>query len=1007
MSDYLEEFLPDRGRGSRPRAWVDSDAPQLSLNGEWRFRWSGTADGLDEAPAAPDYDDSGWDTIAVPSHWVLPPGGFYGQPVYTNVQYPFPIDPPHVPDENPTGDHRRSFDLPDWDVERVLLRFDGAESLYRVWLNGTEVGIATGSRLVAEFDVTELVRPGANVLLVRGHQWSSGSYLEDQDQWWLPGIFRDVTLLGRPRGALDDVWLRTRYVDGTGADGTGTVVPEITADASAYPVTIEIVELGVRAEFAEPAAVGPVEVGPVEPWSAEVPRRYAAEVRSAGETVRLPLGFRTVRIEGDQFLVNGRTVVFRGMNRHETHPDRGRVFDADDARADLIVMKRHNVNAIRTSHYPPHPRLLDLADELGFWVVLECDLETHGFVSLDWRGNPSDDPRWAPAYLDRIERTVERDKNHPSVVIWSLGNESGTGRNLAAMAHWVHRRDPERPVHYEGDHAGAYTDVYSRMYPNFAETEAIGAETGTILELQHPGDAERVRSKPFLLCEYGHAMGLGPGALDVYDELVERHPRLHGGFIWEWRDHGLRTRTADGTEYFGYGGDFGEVVHDGNFVMDGMLLPDGTPMPSLAEFAHVNAPVTIRREGDALVVRNRQHSRSTEHLRFVGRLEVDGAVTVELPLVDSGIGPGATGTLAQPASLREPGPEGETWLTVRAELAADEPWAPARHVVARAQFRLGPEGPPAPVRAWPTGRLTAPDSREVTLGPAVFDARTGRLRSLHGLEIDGPRLELWRAPTDNDRSAARGSYELGTPADNGGEGVPGPNSAQRWRERGLDRLVTRVLEVGVRADELVVRTRVSAADSGLFVDVDHRWWLRALSLSKGAGLGLRVEATPSPGWDCTWPRLGIRLDLPGSLTTADWFGTGPAESYPDTRRAAYVGRFSARIDELVVDYSRPQESGHRGELRDLIVGDDHGARLRVTTEADAAGHRPGFTLRRHTPQQVDAARHPYELPASERVYLYLDDAVHGVGSRFCGLDVLPEHALWPSARAFMVWFPRP
>jgi len=412
---YLQDFSPGRGRRVRPRAWLPSDAPQLSLNGDWRFRWSPTATGLDDEGADPDFDDSDWDTIAVPSHWVLtealregqdPP---YGKPIYTNVQYPFPIDPPHVPDENPTGDHRRRFDHPGWDVERYLLRFDGVESVYRVWLNGTEIGVGKGSRLVQEFDVTEALRPGRNVIMVRVHQWSSMSYLEDQDQWWLPGMFRDVTLLGRPAGALEDVWLRTAYAD----EGLGMITPEIIAPESAYPVTIEIPELGVAQEFTDQAQVGTFAVGSVEPWSAEEPRLYDARVRATGETVTLRLGFRTVRIDGDQFTVNGKRLVFRGMNRHETHPVRGRVFDHDHARADLIVMKQAGVNAIRTSHYPPHPGVLDLADELGLWVILECDLETHGFAFLNWVGNPSDDPRWAAAYLDRIERTVEREKNHP------------------------------------------------------------------------------------------------------------------------------------------------------------------------------------------------------------------------------------------------------------------------------------------------------------------------------------------------------------------------------------------------------------------------------------------------------------------------------------------------------------------------------------------------------------------------------------------------------------------
>ncbi|MCW2811760.1 MAG: lacZ, partial [Friedmanniella sp.] len=690
MSSYLEDFSPGAGHRSPARAWVDSDAAQLSLNGQWRFRWSPTAAGLDE-PGATDYDDSGWDTIAVPSHWVLEGDGAYGHPIYTNVQYPFPIDPPHVPDENPTGDHRRRFTLPDWDAERVLLRFDGVESVYRVWLNGHEVGIGKGSRLVNEFDVTDLLTAGENVIAVRVHQWSSMTYLEDQDQWWLPGIFRDVTLLARPYGAVDDVWLRTDLDPDTG----GSVTPELVAGDAAYPVTVEIPELQVSRTFTTAADVAAFGVGAVEPWTAETPRLYEVHVRSSGETVTLRLGFRRVQITGDLFLVNGRKVVFRGMNRHETHPVRGRMFDADHARADLLHMKRAGVNAIRTSHYPPHPRVLDLADELGFWVIDECDLETHGFVFLGWRGNPSDDPRFRDAYLDRIERTVERDKNHPSIVIWSLGNEAGTGANLAAMANWVRRRDPARPVHYEGDYTGAYTDVYSRMYPNFAETAAIGGQSGPLLGCT-AAEGQRVRTKPFLMCEFAHAMGNGPGGMQLYDDLAERFPRLHGGFIWEWRDHGLLTHAADGTPFYGYGGDFGEVVHDGNFVMDGMILPDETPTPSLAEFTVVNQPVVVTRVGRELTLRNRYHSLSTDHLHFRAVREVDGEPIDDVELAVGSVPAGGRTTVELPEGLVAEGPgPSEAFLTVTAVLAQDAPWAPAGHVVAVAQLALDPAAPPA------------------------------------------------------------------------------------------------------------------------------------------------------------------------------------------------------------------------------------------------------------------------------------------------------------------------
>ncbi|MCW2804710.1 MAG: lacZ [Propionibacteriaceae bacterium] len=993
--NYFEDFTPGSGRRSPVRSWLHSDAPRLSLNGDWRFRLWPTAN-ADDAVASVDFDDSDWDLLPVPSHWVLEQDGRYGRPAYTNVQYPFPIDPPYVPDENPTGDHRRSFEPPDWEVERILLRFDGVESTYKVWLNGTEVGVGKGSRLAQEFDVTELVRPGSNVLVVRVHQWSSMSYLEDQDQWWLPGIFREVNLVGRPHGGIDDVWLQADFDHST---GTGSVRTEVRAAAAAYPITIEIPELGLSHTLDSPGDPELLDAGAVGPWSAESPRLYDATVTSRGEQISLRLGFRTVQILGDLFTVNGSQVTFRGMNRHETHPVRGRMFDEDHARSDMILMKQHNVNAIRTSHYPPHPRVLDLCDELGFWVIDECDLETHGFHYLNWVGNPSDDPRWESAYLDRMERTVERDKNHPSVIIWSLGNESGTGRNLAQMSRWVHRRDPSRPVHYEGDYTCSYTDIYSRMYPNLVETANIGGDTGPLLECG-PAEGVRVRSKPFLMCEYAHAMGNGPGALSEYDELAERFPRLHGGFIWEWRDHGLLTSAADGTEFYGYGGDFDEVVHDSNFVMDGMVLPDDTPTPGLAEFAAVSAPIMFGLDGTTLTIRNRYATVDTGHLRFVATLECDGVEqqswTLDVPAVPAG---GST-TVGLPQEAVTAGKTGETWVGVRAELAASCSWADAGHVVGRAQYPVSTADLPSTAPVLTNDAPTAvPAGAPLTLGPAEFDPATGQLTRLHGLPVSGPRLELWRGPTDNDRSDSRGSFELGLPELTGGEGAPGPSSERRWRNRGLDRLVHRVTEVAASSTSVVSRVRVSAANSGQSVDVAYRW---SIDPADPAAVRLLVEVAPTPNWDCTWPRVGVRLDLPKDLTRATWFGTGPHESYPDTRRAARVGRFEADVEELNVVYSRPQETGHRAELRSLDLSDGTRRRFSLSTVADPQGHRPGFTLTRHTPQQLDQAAHPYELPENDNLFLFIDDAVHGVGSRACGIDVLPQHALWPGARSFGV-----
>jgi beta-galactosidase len=894
---YLADTGPGSGSRTAPRARLETDAPVLDLNGSWRFRWHpGPTHAMQadraEHLASADLDDSGWDELPVPSHWVLHGDGRYGRPAYTNVRFPFPVDPPQVPDANPTGDHRRWFNLgPEWQgVQRILLRFDGVESLYRVWLNGSEVGIGKGSRLTQEFDVTDLVRPGQNLLAVRVHQFSAMSYLEDQDMWWLPGIFRDVALVGRPAGSLDDLWLDASLAaDGTGepaaGEATGLLRCEIDAHPDAFPVTVTIDQVDLQVTWHTPSDVAPLRVPGIRPWTAETPVLYRVAVSARGETATARVGFRSVHIDGDRLLVNGRPVRFAGVNRHDSHPDLGRVFDEDAVRADLLLMKAHHINAIRTSHYPPHPRLLELTDELGFWVIEECDLETHGFELAGWRDNPSDDDAWRGAYLDRCRRMVERDKNHPSVILWSLGNESGTGRNLAAMADWIHRRDPGRPVHYEGDFTGEYADVYSRMYSPLEEIDAICSGAGRVRHTG-PGQAERLRGKPFLLCEYAHAMGNGPGGLAGYERQIDAYPRHHGGFVWEWRDHGIRHHTADGTEFFAYGGDFGEPVHDSNFVMDGLVRSDGVPSPALADYAAVIAPIVLDLGGDGrsggplperLGVRNRHHTLDTSGYRFRWEVSVEGdrqdAGDLDVPVLR----PGERGAIDLPAAATA-GPTsgaGECWLTVTAERVAGTPSAGAGQVVARAQRLLSDRAASISARR-PAGRTSPPsvrpDDGEIRLGTGCFDAATGRLRSLGGMPIDGPELALWRAPTDNDRLSSFPSYVLGDPAATDGMGAPGPSSAERWRAAGLHRLQTRVTGINCGDEDLVVRTRSSPAGSDAQVDVEYRWTV------SGDALRLDVSIAPGRGWHTSWPRVGIRLRLPEHLQTARWFGWGPGEA---------------------------------------------------------------------------------------------------------------------------------
>ncbi|HKN95768.1 MAG TPA: glycoside hydrolase family 2 TIM barrel-domain containing protein, partial [Pseudonocardiaceae bacterium] len=657
---YLEDPVPSGIRP--PRAHGASDAPRVCLNGRWRFRHFPTATGSGGAGFAdPDVDDGDWAELPVPAHWQL---HGYGRPAYTNVYFPFPIDPPHVPDENPTGEYRRTFDLPaDWPSGDAVLRFDGVDSCYRVWLNGTELGGATGSRLPAEFAVGPLLRPGRNVVAVRVHQWSAGSYLEDQDMWWLSGIFRGVSLLSRPAGGLPDLFVHADYDHVT---GTGT----LRVDTGGVPALLSVPELGL----ANVPAAGPHQIAGVEPWSAERPRLYTAVVTAAGESMTTRIGFRTVAVVDGRLTVNGQPLLLRGVNRHEWDPERGRAVDPELAAHDVLLMKRHNVNAVRTSHYPPNQAFLDYCDEFGLWVVDECDLETHGFLMVGWRGNPSDDPVWREAYLDRMRRMVERDKNHPSVIMWSLGNESGTGANLAAMADWVHERDPGRPVQYEGDHNCTYTDVYSRMYHSHADVEAIGRYAEPPPD--DPAADEHRRSLPFVLCEYAHAMGNGPGGLAEYQELFRRYPRCQGGFVWEWIDHGIRRTAADGTGYYAYGGDFGEPLHDGHFVTDGLLFPDRTPSPGLVELATVIAPVRIEPDPKAGVVRitNGYDFADTGHLAFNWSVARDGERIARGRLAVPVLAPGATAEVPLPLAVAARD-DAETWLTVRAVLARNQPWA--------------------------------------------------------------------------------------------------------------------------------------------------------------------------------------------------------------------------------------------------------------------------------------------------------------------------------------------
>ena len=924
VKSILPSYAPGAGALLPPRAHLADDPGVLSLDGTWSFvyhrtdptPWAHVEEPGDE-PAVGDEAD----TIDVPSHWVLRGNGRYGRPAYTNVDFPFPVDPPYPPEANPVGDYRRTFELPDgWEDDLIALRFDGVESQASVWVNGVWVGMARGSRLAHECDITDRVHPGENTITVRVHQFSPGSYLEDQDQWWLPGIFRSVSLRRLAPGTIEDLWIDTDYEAGV---GYATVEARVLGAREASLVgRLAIDGLGTCLLALEKGDDGRyrsdrLQVGDVRPWNPEDPALYEARVSiNGGDGLvdgerRLRVGFRRVSIEDGVLTANGKPLRLNGVNRHEVRADEGRVFDEEWARADLALMKSMGINAIRTSHYPPHPRLLDLADEIGLWAMLEGDIETHGFEGTgEWIDNPSDDPRWADAYLDRTMRAFERDKNHPSIMSWSLGNESGTGANLAACARWIHERTGGRAlVHYEGDHALEYTDIYSRMYPTLEEVAAVLDDSDLHAEVAVPTHVaaqvdnaarERIRRAPYLMCEYLHAMGTGPaGALGYAAQMS--HPRHAGGFVWEWRDHALWRTLPDGRRALSYGGDFGEEVHDGNFVCDGLV--------------------------DAL-------SR----------------------------------------------PYAGTWAWV----AAMAPDAPAlAHAIAEADSGL--VGERDRLRAL-ADALLFPCVDEVN-SPYALD-ESGRVARIGDMPV---RIDLsvFRAPTDNDRGRGPIDYWGVDATDLGplgvGRGEAGTSHAMRWERARLHLLRRRL--VSIEEDGVVRRVVERWAPPAAQFGVTLTWEYAPVHIGEEGpnALSVSLRVAPYGTWPPRVPRLGLRLELPGSTWHATWLGDTMI-GYADMSVPGARGCGSGDACDLWDVCVRPQEGGHRQGLEALSLRGEAGEFLILPASS------LGWSVSRWSERELAQASHWEDLPDSERLFLWLDVFQDGIGTRSCGPDARPEVA---------------
>lgn len=668
--DYCNEAVFRRNT-LPPRSYHIPDT-SLLLNGQWRFHYASTPaeapDNLKTACQPPIPEE--WTAIQVPGHWQLQG---HGEPHYTNHQFPIPVCPPVVPTENPTGTYRRTVRVPSsWDnTSQLRLRFDGVDSAYHVRVNDNLVGYAQGSRNPAEFDITAFVpdRDRSFQLSVTVYQWSDGSYIEDQDQWWLSGllypsresrgtehalmscqgIFRDVYLVAFPSETRIEDWFLRGDINGVNGYLDATVDIKTTSTASLV-VTIReqprhggkmLVNWEKLVHGDEKVKIC-VDVPAPNKWTAENPYLYIVELAlspshspSVPHIVYQNIGFRRVELIGGLLCVNGTAIQLRGVNRHDHHPHFGRAVPVEYIRRDLLLMKEHNINALRCSHYPSHPKLYDMADELGLWVIDEADLECHGFYDacsgtiefpegMDWWQRrvlisskaaefTSNNPSWKPAYLDRIEQMIQRDKNHPSIIIWSLGNESFYGQNHVAMFEYAKWFDPYRMVHYEGDGEAVSADMYSYMYPSAENLVELAATKG----LNADGSFDR----PMILCEYAHAMGNGPGGLEDYEKAFRTNPRLQGGFVWEWANHGLWKEEKDGKSYYAYGGDFGDFPNDGTFAMDGLLYSNHKPTPGLLELKKVFQPVKIVRNGSSLVITNLYDFSSLDHLVGTYRVE--------------------------------------------------------------------------------------------------------------------------------------------------------------------------------------------------------------------------------------------------------------------------------------------------------------------------------------------------------------------------------------------------
>ncbi len=954
----------------------ESDRMQL-LNGTWKFQYFNSIYDVQEPFFEKDYDTENFDEIQVPSVWQM---AGYDTHQYTNIRYPFPFDPPYVPQDIPCGTYAHTFVYhKDENAPKAFLNFEGIDSCFYVWINGSYVGYSQVSHMTSEFDITDLLRDGENSIAVLVMKWCDGSYLEDQDKFRMSGIFRDVYILKRPKQAISDYHIKTRIED---------MLAKVEIEMKFYsPLNVKIsiedrngavVALGSIAE--EGTAV--LEIASPELWNTENPYLYKLILETENEVIVDHIALRKIEIKDQVIYLNGQKIKFRGVNRHDSDPVTGFTINLEQITTDLTLMKQHNFNAIRSSHYPNAPFFYEMCDKYGFMVIDEADIEAHGPFMIyrkedtdynrfkRWNEKIADDPVWEEAIVDRVKLMVERDKNRFCIVMWSMGNESAYGCNFEKALEWTKNFDPDRITQYESaryrnyDETYDYSnlDVYSRMYPALSEIQEYLDKDG---------------SKPFLLVEYCHSMGNGPGDFEDYFQMIQDNDKMCGGFVWEWCDHAIAHGTAEnGKTIYAYGGDHGEEIHDGNFCMDGLVYPDRTVHTGLLEYKNVYRParvISYDKESGELVLHNyMDFDDLKDYVKISYELTQDGLVISKGKLPEVSAAPHSEGKINLKINVPE---SGKCYLKFIYHLKKELPLLDEDHILGFDEIEVSQKDAKCQLaEKWVEKTVTdselqvSEDDTQIHIKGREFaytiDRRTALFTEMKfaGREyLNHPmELNIWRAPTDNDMYIK-----------------------SEWKKAHYDKAYTRAYTTevvqGKHGVKITSHASVVAETVQKILDVTITWKIEA------AG---KIDADIAVTKDDEFPdlpRFGVRMFLDKKLSAARYFGMGPQESYCDKHQAASHGLYHANVDDLHEDYIRPQENGSHYDCEYVELNN---SRYGIVVSAENAF---SFNASYYTQEELEEKTHNYELIESDSVVFCVDYALNGIGSNSCGPVVLEQY----------------